>query len=107
MHIIKSWFWPGVITTALLTALAGWFLAGPVDQHLTDTVNAALESQHSWASAQIDGRDLVLKGIAPSQEALAEALKISSETFGVRAVENAATLFAPGGAIFLCRHQIR
>ncbi len=92
MHVIKSWFWPGVITTALLTALAGWFLAGAVDQQLTDTVNAALESQNAWASAEVDGRDLVLKGIAPSEEALAEALRISRKTFGVRAVENAATL---------------
>ncbi|ATU92228.1 BON domain-containing protein [Phyllobacterium zundukense] len=92
MRTIKSWFWPGVITTALLTALAGWFLAGPVDQKLTDEVNAALESQNPWASADVDGRDLILKGIAPSEEAQAAALKIAGETPGVRVVENDTTL---------------
>ncbi len=92
MRTIKSWFWPGVITTALLTALAGWFLAGPVDQKLTDEVNATLELQNAWASADVDGRDLVLKGIAPSEEAQAAALKIAGETPGVRVVENDTTL---------------
>lgn len=92
MRTIKSWFWPGAITTALLTALAGWFLAGPIDQQLTDAVNTALEAQNAWATVEVDGRDLVLNGVAPSEEALAAALKIANETKGVRVVENATTL---------------
>lgn len=92
MRTLKSWFWPGVITIALLTALAGWFLTGPIDQQLTDSANAALEAEYPWASAEIDGRDLTLKGVAPSEEALASALKIAEDTKGVRVVDNQTTL---------------
>ncbi|MBA8876607.1 BON domain-containing protein [Phyllobacterium myrsinacearum] len=92
MHIVKSWFWPGIITVACLTTLAGWFLAEPIDRQLTDSVAAALEVDNSWASIEVDGRDLILKGVAPSEEALASALKIADETNGIRVVENAATL---------------
>jgi OOP family OmpA-OmpF porin len=92
MHTIKSWFWPGVITIALLTALAVWFLTEPIDRELTASVNDGLALQNDWASAEIDGRDLVLKGIAPSEEALAAALKIAGETEGVRIVDNQTTL---------------
>ena len=92
MHIVKSWFWPGLITIACLTTLAGWFLAEPIDRQLTETVAAALEADNSWASIEVDGRDLTLKGVAPSAEALASALKIAETTDGIRVVENAATL---------------
>jgi hypothetical protein len=92
MRTLKSWFWPGVITIALLTALAGWFLTDPIDRQLTDSANAALETENSWASAEIDGRDLTLKGVAPSEEALAAALKIAADTQGVRIVDNQTTL---------------
>jgi BON domain len=92
MRTIRSWFWPGIITVALLTVLAGWFLAGPIDARITDTVNSALESENNWASAEVDGRDLILKGVAPSEEALAAALKIASDTRGVRIVDNQTTL---------------
>ncbi|PWV88195.1 BON domain-containing protein [Phyllobacterium myrsinacearum] len=92
MHIVKSWFWPGLITIVCLTTLAGWFLAEPMDRQLTETVAAALEADNSWASIEVDGRDLTLKGVAPSEEALASALKIADTTDGIRVVENAATL---------------
>ncbi|NTS30106.1 BON domain-containing protein [Phyllobacterium sp. BT25] len=92
MRTIRSWFWPGVITVALLTVLAGWFLTDPIDQQLTDAANAALSADNSWASADIDGRDLTLKGVAPSEEALAAALGIAASTPGVRTIDNQATL---------------
>lgn len=92
MYRIKSWFWPGAITVALLTVLAGWFLTDPIDRQLTEAANTALEADHPWASADIDGRDLTLKGVAPSEEAIATALKIAGETNGVRSVDNQATL---------------
>jgi hypothetical protein len=92
MHIVKSWFWPGIITVACLTTLAGWFLADPVDRQLTDAVSTALEVDNGWASIEVEGRDLTLKGVAPSEEALASALMIANETNGIRVVEDAATL---------------
>ena len=107
MQTIKSWFWPGVITIALLTALAVWFLTDPIDRELTETANNALETGNPWASAEIDGRDLVLKGIAPSEEALAEALKIVSETRGVRVCRQSGDTFAFGCSVFLRGHQVR
>ncbi|MEP7456868.1 BON domain-containing protein [Phyllobacterium sp. SB3] len=92
MRALKSWFWPGIITVALLTVLAGWFLAGPIDARITEAANTALETQNDWASAEVDGRDLILKGVAPSGEALADALKITKGITGVRVVDNQTTL---------------
>jgi hypothetical protein len=94
MRALKSWFWPGIITVALLTVLAGWFLAGPIDASITDAANTALAEQNDWASAEVDGRDLILKGVAPSEEALADAIKITSEIPGVRIVDNQTTLLS-------------
>lgn len=92
MRALKSWFWPGIITVALLTVLAGWFLAGPVDARITEAANTALETQNDWASAEVDGRDLILKGVAPSEQALADALSITKNITGVRVVDNQTTL---------------
>ncbi|MHC1549626.1 BON domain-containing protein [Phyllobacterium sp. K27] len=92
MRALKSWFWPGIITVALLTVLAGWFLAGPIDARITEAANTALVAQNDWASAEVDGRDLILKGVAPSEDALADALNITSKIPGVRIVDNQTTL---------------
>ncbi|MCO4319830.1 BON domain-containing protein [Phyllobacterium sp. 21LDTY02-6] len=91
MRSIVSWFWPGLITIGLLTVLAGWFLAGPIDERITAAATTALEAQ-PWASVEVDGRDLILKGVAPSPEDLAAAVRLADETPGVRIVDNQTTL---------------
>ncbi|PRD45838.1 hypothetical protein C5748_01480 [Phyllobacterium phragmitis] len=89
---MKNWFWPGVTTTALLTVLAVWFGSGRVENDLASRTSAALAGDYSWASVDLDGRDLTLKGVAPDERAQAAAAKIAAAVPGVRSVENRAVL---------------
>ncbi|MEQ8479369.1 MAG: OmpA family protein [Hoeflea sp.] len=82
----KSWIWPGVTTVASFTALAVWFHLDPFESDLKDRTAAALAKDHAWAGVALDGRDLTLQGLAPSEQSRAEALEIARQTFGVRTV---------------------
>ena len=85
----KKWIWPGLITTALLTMLAGW-LAGPkVEADLTAKASSVLQDGgYGWAKVALDGRDLTLSGIAPDPDAQGAAAGIVSNAYDVRVVKN-------------------
>ncbi|GAB1581455.1 BON domain-containing protein [Phyllobacterium phragmitis] len=89
---MKNWFWPGVTTTALLTVLAAWFGSGVVEKDLASRTSAVLAGAYPWASVDLDGRDLTLKGVAPDERAQAEAASLAAAVPGVRSVDNAAVL---------------
>ncbi len=86
------WFWPGVITTVFLTALAIWFRWEPIEQDLAFRSLEAIAPDNPWAIVELDGRDLILKGVAPSEDAQAEAVSLAGGTRGVRIVDNMTTL---------------
>ncbi|GGA93305.1 hypothetical protein GCM10011491_21770 [Brucella endophytica] len=90
---MKSWLWPGVATTTVLTALATWFGAGPVQHDLVSRASAALVGNNQpWATVDADGRDLTLRGTAPDETAQAAATQVASAVPGVRAVDNQSVL---------------
>ncbi|KXF78020.1 hypothetical protein ATN84_23955 [Paramesorhizobium deserti] len=99
---MKNWFWPGVTTTALLTVLAVWFGSGAVERDLASRASTALAGAYPWASVDLDGRDLTLKGVAPDERSQAEAAKIATAVPGVRSVDNQAVL-PPVAAPFVFR----
>jgi hypothetical protein len=80
----RRWIWPGIFATLFLGALAVWFRAEPVETELTSLAGSALTSAHPWAQVELDGRDLTLTGVAPSEEAKAEAAKIALSAYDVR-----------------------
>jgi OmpA-OmpF porin, OOP family len=88
----KSWIWPGLITTAVLTALTGWFLSGPVESDLTLRAGEALKGAQPWSNIQFDGRDATVSGVAESEAQLSDAAKLALGTYGVRVVANTAAL---------------
>ena len=90
----KKWIWPGILAVIVLTALSTWFRADPVENDLTAKATGDLAEKHSWASVELDGRDLTLRGTAPSPEAAADALKISESAYDVRIVQDATELLA-------------
>lgn len=81
-----KWFWPGLVTTAVLTALCGWFLAGKVEQDLALRAGDQLRAGQPWASVTFDGRDGVVAGIAENEIQQREAANIARSTYGVRIV---------------------
>ncbi len=90
----KKWIWPGIFAVVILTALSTWFRADTVQNDLTAKALNDLKSEHSWADVSLDGRDLTLKGTAPSPEAAEAALAIADNAYDVRIVSDASELLA-------------
>ncbi len=82
---MKKWFWPLVTWTAAITALALWFGAGLVSADIASRTELALKP-YPWASFDVDGRDVVIKGVAPDPESQAEARLAVEQVAGVREV---------------------
>lgn len=90
----RSWIWPGLITTALLTALTGWFLSGPVEEDLAMRAGKELKAAQPWSAIDFDGRDGALLGEAESDTQVADATKLALGTYGVRVLANNTTVAA-------------
>ena len=90
----KKWIWPGIFAVVILTALSTWFRADVVQDDLTAKALEDLKTNHSWADVSLDGRDLTLKGTAPSPEAATAALRIADKAYDVRIVSDASDLLA-------------
>lgn len=89
----RRWIWPGILATALLTLLAVWFKGPAIEKDLGDRV-AQAQGAHPWATTQFDGRDAVISGAAPGEEAQAAALDAARQTYGVRVARNSSELLA-------------
>ena len=88
----KKWIWPGVLATVLLTALAMLMRSGAIEQDLQSKALDGLSANHGWAQVALDGRDLTLTGVAPSQAAADEALQIAGDAYDVRVAKSETTL---------------
>jgi OOP family OmpA-OmpF porin len=77
-----KWFWPGVTWTAALTSLALWFGAERVETDIAERTGQAL-SPYAWTGFDVDGRDVVLKGMAPDPETQQLAVKALQEVDGI------------------------
>ncbi|MEN0001684.1 MAG: BON domain-containing protein, partial [Pseudomonadota bacterium] len=88
----RKWVLPCILATAVLTALAMLFHLGSIERDLAAKAAAALEQDHGWATATLDGRELTLSGIAPSAEAQNEATLLASAINDVRTVRDVSTL---------------
>ncbi|MGU3574790.1 BON domain-containing protein [Brucellaceae bacterium C25G] len=88
---MKQWFWPGWVCTVSLTALALWFGIKPLENELAANTQVQLQP-YDWTSFSLEGRDLTLRGVAPSEQAQSEALKAANAIKGIRAVDNLTSL---------------
>lgn len=91
----KSWIWPGILTVAILSALALWMKTDFIETDLQAKATKQLaENGQSWAQISMDGRDATLVGDAPSEAAQSEAEFITDEAYSVRVVNNRSALLA-------------
>lgn len=88
----KKWIWPGILATVLLTALAMLMRSGAIEQDLQTKALDGLSADNGWAQVALNGRDLTLMGVAPSEEAASEALQIAGDAYGVRVAKSETTL---------------
>ena len=88
------WALPGVVLP-LLAAYAT--TSGGLMEDVRSRTGQALSSQEltAWAKTESDGRDYVVQGTAPSQEALDAAVKAVAGTYGVRTVTQTVQIVEP------------
>ena len=68
---------------------ASWLSAGPAVADLQTRAAGALAAAGApWATLNVDGRDAILTGDAPTQDALDAAVKAVADTWGIRRVES-------------------
>ncbi len=83
-----QWVW-GLIPVALLAVMAYFFVVPQFELELDLRADEALsEAGQAWARITVEGRDVTLHGTAPSEQALAEALKAAASADGVRHVDH-------------------
>ncbi len=88
----RKWIWPGILAVVLLSALATLMKSGSIEQDLQAKAIADLSDNHKWAQVELDGRDLTLTGIAPSEAAIEEARQIADDAYDVRVANAQVTL---------------
>ncbi|MFS2326269.1 BON domain-containing protein [Brucella sp. H1_1004] len=77
-----KWFWPALTWTAALTSLALWFGADRVEADISARAAQAL-SPYVWTGFDVDGRDVVLKGMAPDPESQRAAVQAVQKLRGI------------------------
>ncbi|MDA8869929.1 OmpA family protein [Rhizobiaceae bacterium] len=91
----RKWIWPGIFTVVLLSALAVWLNHGRIQTELSEQASATLAAEgQGWATVEMDGRDAVLRGTAPSETAQADAQAIADATYDIRVVADGSELLA-------------
>ncbi|MBC8717796.1 BON domain-containing protein [Ochrobactrum sp. Marseille-Q0166] len=88
-----KWFWPALTWTAALTSLALWFGVDRVEADISERTALAL-SPYVWAGFDVDGRDVVLKGVAPDPEAQKAAVQAVGQLRGVGDFSDLTTVLA-------------
>ena len=74
----------------LLSFLMLFFKWHPIEEDISNRVNNALSNQgYNWAQVDLKnrGRDVLLRGVAPSEEARKNAIKLAESLYGVRVVD--------------------
>jgi len=97
----RKWFFPGLLAVVILTALSTWFRTEPVQNDLSAKALEALEAEHPWATVELDGRDLTLRGTAPSQAAADGALTLAENAYDVRVAQRNTQLLAAASPYIL------
>ncbi len=90
--MLKTMFWPGLVTILSLSMLAIWFHHNSVEFELRQNAMAKLSDDHAWADVRLSGRDLYLYGVAPSVPAQQDASDKLMELDGVRVVIDQSSL---------------
>jgi len=86
-----KWFWPGVTWTAALTALALWFGADRIEADISARSAQAL-SPYLWTGFDVDGRNVLLKGMAPDPEMQQAAMQALRNVSGIGDISDLTTV---------------
>ncbi|HMT13705.1 MAG TPA: BON domain-containing protein, partial [Aestuariivirga sp.] len=85
----SKWALLAPIFAGLPFVAASWLTSGPAINDVQNRAAGALAAAGApWAAVNMDGRDAILTGNAPGQDAIDAAVKAVAGTWGVRTVAN-------------------
>jgi OmpA-OmpF porin, OOP family len=87
----RKWWW-GLLPLMALWMGALAFLTPDIESELTHRLKTTIAKEAPWAKTAVEGRDVVIEGIAPTEEAGRRAMMAALNADGVRVATNAATL---------------
>jgi outer membrane protein OmpA-like peptidoglycan-associated protein len=89
----QRWIRPGLIVTFVVAAAALLTRHGAVEHDIGGRVAAELAADGlGWATVDVSGRDVTIRGMAPSVDAQDQAVVAAGKVRGVRGVTNASDL---------------
>jgi outer membrane protein OmpA-like peptidoglycan-associated protein len=93
----SKWILPGIIGAGLPWLCASWLSSGATVADINGRALGALSGNDltKWAKVENDGRDATISGTAPSEDAVAAAVKAVAGTYGVRTVAKNVSVVAP------------
>ncbi len=90
----SNWVW-GLLPLLLLGLVTYWAKSGVIEDGLASGVNAERRSEgHRWARVKMDGRELTLTGVAPTEADRDQMIDIAQSIWGVRTVTDNTELLA-------------
>ena len=101
----KLWAIPGFLGLLALTMLTR---CNPIEDDLQQRSQTLLTDQGmGWAKTELDGRgrDLLLTGIAPSEDAKNKAINLTQGVYGVRTVDHDITVKEYVSSVFKLNHS--
>ena len=91
-----KWILPWGILPVLLGGAALWANSGSLETKLSSAAEAQLKSSGAdWAQVKLAGRDAMLSGEAPDEDAISKAAQMVAGTYGVRRVDTSGVKVAP------------
>jgi outer membrane protein OmpA-like peptidoglycan-associated protein len=89
----QRWFRPGLALATLVTLVAVVLRVGAIGADLSGAVGSRLSAEgQNWASVEASGRDVTIRGTAPSPEAQQLAVRVAGTVRGVHAVTDRSDL---------------
>lgn len=86
----------GILAQCLLTALFVWRVVPSITDDIRARSDLALSARNvNWARVEVDGRDVTLSGLAPSDKQRERAMNALAEVVGVRLVMDKTTSLTP------------
>ncbi len=90
----SKWVW-GLLPLLLLGLMTFWVKSGAIEDDLASRTNTERRSEgHRWARVKMDGRELTLTGVAPTQADSDRVVEIAQSVWGVRTVVDNTELLA-------------
>ena len=79
----------GFLPLLLLTLVTYWAKAGAIQDDLASRTNVERRAEgHRWARVEMDGRDMSLSGVAPTEADRSQMMEIAAAVWGVRQVSD-------------------